>query len=655
MPDRYEATLPIHRRHPRKAIHHEVVLLLVIGIGVGLFLASDYGNWWDEHTNKVYAQDTIEMYLGQRIPGDTLRNKQYYGPAFLVIWFLAMNLMTGLVSGLTSADAGHLLYWLAFIPAPLMIYDLALRIASRKAALASALLFASQPLIFGYAFINPKDPPFMTAMIGSVWAGLWASDLLVGRDSNPSLHANRLETSRLPRRLIAKWKAAPRRTKIVMGVLWTAFLLVTVDSLSTQFVFDQLTRLIRLAYDGNAFWPVQGLFDWIAQDAWKTPLSIYLEKARVLYLWIRIPFYIGGLALLVVLSSRVLGQPISLDTLYSTRRYWSWGVAAGLLGFCTAIRVVGPFAGVLVAGYALFRAKRRAILPLAVYASLTVLTIYILWPSLWPSPLNNFFRAFTEMSRFEWQGSVLYEGLAYSSTELPWHYSLQIILLRLTLPAIVLSSIGMLLAFADMVNRKAGSAFKVLTIAWVLVPLSVILVFDIIIYGAGRQLMFVYPGLLILSSLAFDRILNVLRRGVWFPIIAGLAIAPGLIGILRLHPYESIYYNELVGGVDGAYRRFHVSAGGTAYREAIEFINQIAPQKSLVLIGTREHHTMTPFARDDLQLTYLNADFKRYPPPGSYIVLVRDHSSFPQSEVIYEIERAGVPLSTVIGIPPEDS
>jgi hypothetical protein len=644
MPDRYQATLPIHRRHPRRAIHHEVVLLLAIGIGVGLFLASDYGNWWDEHLHKVYAQHTIEMYLGQRIPGDTLRNLRHYGPAFQVIWIIARNLITGLVSDLTSADAGHLLYWLAFIPAPLMIYDLALRIASRKAALASALIFATQPLIFGYAFINPKDPPFMTAMIGSVWAGLWASDMLVDRDSNPSLHANRLETSRLPRRLIAKWKAVPRRMKIVMGVLWTAFLLVIVDSLSTQFVFDQLTRLIRLAYDGNAFWPVQGLFDWIAQDAWKTPLSIYLEKARILYLWIRFPFYMVGLTLLAVLSSHVLGSPISLATIWSTRRYWSWGVAAGLLGFCTAIRVVGLFAGIMVGIYALFRARRRALLPLAAYGFLAVLTVYIAWPSLWLSPLKSFSDAIFTMSRFEWQGSVLYEGLVYSSNELPWHYSLQIVLLRLTLPAIVLSSIGMLLAFIDIVNGEARSAFLVLAIAWILVPLSVILLFDVIIYGASRQLMFVYPGLFILSSLAFDRILNVLRRGVWFPIIAGLAIAPGLIGILRLHPYESIYYNELVGGVDGAYRRFHVSAGGTAYREAIEFINQIAPQKSLVLIGTREHHTMTPFARDDLQL-----------PPGSYIVLVHDHSSFPQSEVIYEIERAGVPLSTVIGIPPEDS
>jgi len=39
------------------------------------------------------------------------------------------------------------------------------------AAFAAAALFASQPLLWGHAFINPKDPPFMAFFLGSVWLG----------------------------------------------------------------------------------------------------------------------------------------------------------------------------------------------------------------------------------------------------------------------------------------------------------------------------------------------------------------------------------------------------------------------------------------------------------------------------------------------------
>jgi hypothetical protein len=557
-----------------------------------------------------------------------------------------------LISGLNSSDAGHLVYWLAFIPAPILVYVLALRLASRKAALSSALLFASQPLIFGHAFVNPKDTPFMTAILASVWVGLWASDLLLDGDPRPSLHMILPEASKFLRRLITGWKTAPTRSKVVLGFLWCSLLVTAVDSQTSHFFFGRFTWLIRQAYDGQAFWPVQNLFNWAAQDAWKTPLPMYLEKARILYLWTKIPFFFGGTTLLALLSSRVLGSPISLGSIYRTRSYWSWVVAGGMLGLCSAIRVFGPFAGVLVSAYVLLRAKRRAWLPLAAYWSLAVVTLYGAWPSIWRSPLQHFGEAVFRMARFPWEGRVMYEGAAYSVTELPWHYVPRIILFQLTMPAIILGAIGILLALVDITRRRRRTGFLVLLVAWCLVPLAVVVLLDAQIYAAFRQLMFVFPALFILTSIVFDKIFSALRRAVWAPVIVGMAIAPGLVGIARLHPYEMIYYNELVGGIAGASGRFGLGDWGTTYREAIEFIDQVAPEDTLVLVGTREHHTMTPFARDDLQLAPLTTETRRHPPPGSYIV---GGWGFPQAEVLYRIEREGVQLQSVIKIPPEDS
>src|SRR3972149_5160997 len=132
-----------------------ITLLLLAGIGAGLFLGRDYGLSWDEHFHKVYAEHTVETFLGQRAPGDTLTDLRFYGPAFSVPWLILRNLLTDLVPGLGSADAGHLVYWLAFLPAPLLIYALGLRHVDRTAALARAPLFASPPPIFGHALVNP--------------------------------------------------------------------------------------------------------------------------------------------------------------------------------------------------------------------------------------------------------------------------------------------------------------------------------------------------------------------------------------------------------------------------------------------------------------------------------------------------------------------
>ncbi len=50
------------------------------------------------------------------------------------------------------------------------------------AALASAALFAWQPLLWGHAFINPKDPPFLVFFLGAVCFGFEMIDAITQSD-----------------------------------------------------------------------------------------------------------------------------------------------------------------------------------------------------------------------------------------------------------------------------------------------------------------------------------------------------------------------------------------------------------------------------------------------------------------------------------------
>lgn len=48
-----------------------------------------------------------------------------------------------------------------------------------SAAFATAVLFSTQPLLWGHTFINPKDPPFLTLFLPSVCLGFEMVDKLV--------------------------------------------------------------------------------------------------------------------------------------------------------------------------------------------------------------------------------------------------------------------------------------------------------------------------------------------------------------------------------------------------------------------------------------------------------------------------------------------
>lgn len=85
-----------------------------------------------------------------------------------------------------------------------------------------------------------------------------------------------------------------------------------------------------------------------------------------------------------------------------------------------------------------------------------------------------------------------------------------------------------------------------------------------------------------------------------------LVLAPGIVGIVRLHPYEYIYYNELVGGVRGAFRSFEMDYWCTSYREAMDWINKAAPPNALIAIAPPDQ-AGTNFARPDLRFVSAQA------------------------------------------------
>lgn len=150
-----------------------IFILLACAFLAGYASLSDYGMSWDEPDIYRYGEYALNAYQylfrpQELAPFDT--NLNYYGPAyFMLVALLARG-------AADQVAAWHLLYFVTFLAGVYVLYLLSKRWMSAWAAFGAALLFLTQPLLWGHAFINPKDTPFMTFFMASIYLGLEMAD-----------------------------------------------------------------------------------------------------------------------------------------------------------------------------------------------------------------------------------------------------------------------------------------------------------------------------------------------------------------------------------------------------------------------------------------------------------------------------------------------
>ena len=160
-------------------IEKPIYILLAANILVGLFVFRDYGLSWDEplfydYADALgYAYSPTEWFSGHfdvdNSYGSSGDDHKTRGPAYLFLAREPVYLLKAF--GFDLASAWHLVNFLFFQLGVYFLYRLSTRWMKPSAALAASALFSWQPLLWGHAFINPKDPPFLVFFLGSVCLG----------------------------------------------------------------------------------------------------------------------------------------------------------------------------------------------------------------------------------------------------------------------------------------------------------------------------------------------------------------------------------------------------------------------------------------------------------------------------------------------------
>lgn len=284
----------------------------------------------------------------------------------------------------------------------------------------------------------------------------------------------------------------------------------------------------------------------------------------------------------------------------------------------------------------------------------------VTWPWSALSPLNPI-RGLFSFAEFHYNIRTVLDGTVYRMATIPRVYVPVYILIKL--PLLMLAGALLAMAFAASavvartgLDRRARNEVAMVTFAAVFPVLC-----EVVAHGPAfcglRHFLFVLPPIAILAGIGLDRVvarLSATRRQFG---IAALAIVVAGFGwnavtLVRLHPYEYLVFNPLVGGIEGASRRYAMDYWFTIMPEAVDgleaYLDRTEPalsrdpkhSYSVAICGERAAFLKKAKPHLHWAEVWETADFFIAP---THMNCDRDS----QGKVVVTVKRLGVPLGYV--------
>jgi len=203
-----------------------IILLVLLNLAIGLLTFRDYGLSWDEPLFYDYADSIRLAYTPQafsptfdfeQVYGPSATDHKYYGPAYLLAAQPVQQAVMALF-GADRASAWHLVNFLTFQIGLLFFYLLIRRWFDPWPAAAASAFFACQPVMWGHAFINPKDMPFMVFFLAVLTLGFWMVDSF-SKQENLTTHRPGVPSGESKKRF-SPWPSAARTGQWTLCSLW---------------------------------------------------------------------------------------------------------------------------------------------------------------------------------------------------------------------------------------------------------------------------------------------------------------------------------------------------------------------------------------------------------------------------------------------------
>ena len=497
----------------------------------------------------------------------------------------------------------------------------------------------------------------MSFFLGSVTLGLLMFDSVFKADHNSANQEKNgtVNDGDIASTIAVDWNTQKRSTHLlalVINGLLAGLLLGLL--LSDTYIRSSIANIIQHAYHAGPADPLGRLFATLAENQANLPVELYIQKGLKLYQRSLSIYALGCMGVLFITSlilfpstRRQIWHRNTRPFLKTTLNHLmdKWVILAGvMLGLTAAIRVLGPAAGLLVAGYILLKVGRKALPILLAYVALAAIVTYLTWPALWSNPIRSYVSSIFLASDFPWEGKVMFGGIDYAVDKVPRGYLPTLLSLQVTLPALLLFMFGLGVATYRSFKHTIDREMVLLLILWLFAPIFAVLLLRPTIYDNFRQFLFILPPLFIFAGIGLGAFYDKLKRKPLFGLLVALLILPGIYWNIKLHPYQYIYYNTLTGGVKGAFRQYEMDYWATSYREATQYLNQVAPPDSKVIVWGPEHIAIN-YARQDLSIREYQKDDLDETYPADYAIIStrhnKDQTLFPDAEQVFSVGRQG--------------
>jgi len=202
------------------------------------------------------------------------------------------------------------------------------------------------------------------------------------------------------------------------------------------------------------------------------------------------------------------------------------------------------------------------------------------WPYAHQDPIRHPIEAMVVARSFPYARDVLFDGAAIASVNLPRSYVARMLLVTTPPLLLVLAGIGLWVSARTWTSRRGSDVACVtgIVMAWMVVPLAGMAIMRPNVYDGVRHVLFVLPAMAILAGLGgvavFEACTGRVRALVASAVLAGVLLTG--VELVRLHPYQTAYFNAFVGGLAGAEGRFDTDYWVSSYREAFEWVNERA-------------------------------------------------------------------------------
>jgi hypothetical protein len=620
-----------------------ILIILLLNLLLATWIVSDYGESWDEDFRYSYGERSLRAYSQavERLDRDEK------GPFYVMAALLAAEQLKRVYPYMPRVDRLHLVNFLSFEISLLFLYFICLRLVDKLAAVGVVLLFNTQPLLWGHAFVNPKDIPFMAFFTGSIALGIWMTESFAeiqvsAEDAFPDgVRFNRMELKKI---FTGRMAVALALTVLIGLVLY----------FSRGIVGSWIAQLVGNAYTAEPGSRLYQLFSLFAENRNTIPAEDYILKGIRLYDQVLSLLGWGSIFLLLILAYQVMGRAVEVNA--GGRRLSLPGLlarvilAGAFVGFSASIRVLGPAAGVLVGAYSWLKNGRKAFLVLPLYAVTAILVTYLTWPGLWGDAVQRYLGFITKASEFPFQGKALFFGVEYPATDLPRMYLPVMLSLQFTEVALILFGLGVIYGIYRARKGNLDRGLLVVISVWLFLPLFLAVIIQPPMYDNFRHFLFIVPPAFVFAGLGIAAVLDRLKAPAWKFIFLAAALLPGIYWLVQLHPYQYVYYNTLVGGPGGAFRRFETDYWALSYREATEYLNEVAPFGSKVVVWGPDH-VVKRYAREDLEiLEFKEGEGGQQPAPDYAILSSRwnnDQLLFPGAKTLFWVGRDGAVFAVV--------